>query len=279
MESEATTAIACGTVDRLLKGRGSFAKRGSHPDRIHGAWFPPRAVHGLSGYRGGMNEHDAMPTRLRIDFVSDVVCPWCAIGLASLEQALQRLAGEVEAEIHFQPFELNPGMAREGEDIAEHLQRKYGMMPEERMAASQAMIRERGAALGVVFDMDRRQRTWNTFDAHRLLHWAGIEGRQRELKYALLHAYFAEGRNVGDHDTLADIAAGADLPADRAREILAGDDYADEVRRDEQYFLQAGIQAVPAIILDRKHLVSGGQPPEVFEQALRQVAAGKHGKA
>ena len=213
-----------------------------------------------------------VPTRLRIDFVSDVVCPWCAIGLASLEQALQRMAGEVEAEIHFQPFELNPQMAPEGEDIAEHLSRKYGM-PQEQVAANQEAIRERGAELGVVFDMDKRQRTWNTFDAHRLLHWAGLEGRQRELKHALLRAYFAEGRNVSDHGTLVDIAAGAGLPVDRAREILAGNEYADEVRRDEQYFLQAGIHAVPAIILERKHLVSGGQPPEVFEQALRQVAA------
>jgi predicted DsbA family dithiol-disulfide isomerase len=221
-----------------------------------------------------MNEHAALPVRLRIDFVSDVVCPWCAIGLASLEQALERLAGEVEADIHFQPFELNPGMGAEGEDILEHLSRKYGMPPAQ-VAANQEAIRARGAELGFAFDMDRRQRTWNTFDAHRLLHWAALEGRQRELKHALLRAYFTEGRNVGDHATLLDVAAGAGLSADGAREVLAGDAYADEVRRDEQYFLQAGIHAVPAVIIERRHLVSGGQPPEVFEQALRQVAAAK----
>ena len=218
------------------------------------------------------------PVSLRIDFVSDVVCPWCAIGLASLEEALGRVGDEVAADIHFQPFELNPQMGPEGEDIVEHLSRKYGMA-ETQVAANQEAIRERGAALGFVFDMDKRQRTWNTFDAHRLLHWAGLEGRQRELKHALLRAYFTEGRNVSDQATLAEIAAGAGLSADRARDILAGDAYADEVRRDEQYFLQAGIQAVPAIILDRRHLVSGGQPPEVFEQALRQVAAAKRGAA
>jgi predicted DsbA family dithiol-disulfide isomerase len=223
-----------------------------------------------------MNAHVAPPVRLRIDFVSDVVCPWCAIGLASLEQALARLEGEVEAEIHFQPFELNPRMGAQGEDIVEHLSRKYGMPPAQ-VAANQEAIRARGAALGFVFDMEKRQRTWNTFDAHRLLHWAALEGRQRELKHALLRAYFTEGRNVGDRDTLAEIAAGAGLPADKAREVLAGDAYAEDVRRDEQYFLQAGIQAVPAIILERRHLVSGGQPPEVFEQALRQVAAAKRG--
>jgi predicted DsbA family dithiol-disulfide isomerase len=223
-----------------------------------------------------MSEPAASPVRLRIDFVSDVVCPWCAIGLASLEQALSRLESEVEADIHFQPFELNPQMGAEGEDIVEHLSRKYGM-PAGQVAANQEAIRERGASLGFDFDMGKRQRTWNTFDAHRLLHWAALEGRQRELKHALLRAYFTEGRNVSDHDTLVDIASGAGLSAAKTREILAGDACADEVRRDEQYFLQAGIHAVPAIILERKHLISGGQPPEVFEQALRQVAASKRG--
>jgi predicted DsbA family dithiol-disulfide isomerase len=225
-----------------------------------------------------MSDSGHAPVPLRIDFVSDVVCPWCAIGLASLEEALKRFDGEVAADIHFQPFELNPQMGAEGEDIAEHLSRKYGM-PAGQVAANQEMIRERGAALGFAFDMDKRQRTWNTFDAHRLLHWAALEGRQRELKHALLRAYFTEGRNVSDHATLVEIAASAGLPTDKARDILAGDAWADEVRRDEQYFLQAGIHAVPAIILDRKHLISGGQPPEVFEQALRQLAAAKRGAA
>lgn len=216
------------------------------------------------------------PVPLRIDYVSDVVCPWCAIGLASLEHALQSLAGEVEADIHFQPFELNPTLGPEGEDIVEHLSRKYGMPPAQ-VVANQEAIRARGAELGFHFDMARRQRTWNTFDAHRLLHWAAPRGRQRELKHALLRAYFSEGRNVSDRDTLVEVAASAGLPADGAREVLAGDAYADEVRRDEQYFLQAGIHAVPAIILERRHLVSGGQPPEVFERALRHVAAEKRG--
>lgn len=218
-----------------------------------------------------MNE-PAAPTRLRIDFVSDVVCPWCAVGLASLEQALERVRGEVEADIHFQPFELNPQLGAEGEDAVGHLEKKYGMTAEQ-AAANQEVIRQRGAALGFTFDMQRRTRIYNTFDAHRLLHWAGLEGRQRELKHALLRAYFSEGRNVSDHDTLVDIAAAVGLPAQRALEILASNAYEQEVRADEQYFLQAGIHAVPAVIIDRKHLVSGGQPPEVFEQALRQVAA------
>ncbi len=213
---------------------------------------------------------------LRIDFVSDVVCPWCAIGLASLEQALQRTQGEVAADIHFQPFELNPQLPAEGEGIGEHLQRKYGMDPAQ-LADNQERIRARGAALGFVFDFNARSRIWNTFDAHRLLHWAGIEGGQRALKHALLQAYFSEGRNVADHATLVDIASGAGFDAGRAQAILTSDDYAAEVREAERFFTRNGINGVPAVIIERKHLVSGGQPVEVFERALREIAAGLPG--
>lgn len=211
---------------------------------------------------------------LRIDFVSDVVCPWCAIGLASLEQAIERVRGDVRVDIHFRPFELNPQMRPEGEDIAEHLQRKYGMSPEQ-LAANQEAIRQRGAALGFTFDMDRRSRTYNTFDAHRLLHWAGIEGRQSALKHALLRAYFTEGRNVADHQVLQEVARDVGLPEDRARAILASDEYAGDVRVEERFFQQHGINAVPAIIIEQRHLISGGQPVDVFERALREIGAAK----
>lgn len=221
-----------------------------------------------------MPETAQSPARLRIDFVSDVVCPWCAIGLASLEKALERTRGEVEAEIHFQPFELNPQLGAEGEDAAEHLQQKYGM-PAAQLAANQEAIRQRGADLGFTFG--ERRRIHNTFDAHRLLHWAGDAGMQRELKHALLRAYFTDGRDVSDHATLADIANSVGLPAERAREILASDTFTDDVRTVEQFFLKQGIHAVPAVIIDRKHLVSGGQPVEVFERALREIAAAKRG--
>ena len=223
-----------------------------------------------------MSDAPTTPIRLRIDFVSDVVCPWCAVGLMSLEKALERTRGEVEADIHFQPFELNPQLGPEGEDAVEHLQKKYGM-PAAQLEANQQAIRSRGAELGFTFDMERRRHIYNTFDAHRLLHWAESEGHQRELKHALLRAYFTEGGNVSDHDSLVGIATAVGLPADRARDILASDEYAKDVRIVEQYFTDAGIRGVPAIILERKHLVSGGQPVEVFEQALRQVAAEKRG--
>ena len=219
------------------------------------------------------------PVSLRIDFVSDVSCPWCAVGLASLQRALQQLDGEVAAEIHFQPFELNPQMAAEGEDSTAHLVRKYGSSAQQ-IDANREMIRERGAAVGFTFNMDRRSRVYNTFDAHRLLHWAALEGNELALKQALLRAYFTDGENVGDHGTLVRLAAGVGLDATRARQILAGQAYADEVRKQEQYYVSRGIQSVPATIVNDQHLISGGQPPEAFEQALRQiVASAKFGSA
>ncbi len=211
-------------------------------------------------------------TSVRIDFVSDVSCPWCAVGLASLQQALKHLDGEVTADIHFQPFELNPQMPAEGEDATEHLVRKYGSSAEQ-IDANREAIRARGAAVGFTFNMDRRSRVYNTFDAHRLLHLAELEGHQLALKQALLRAYFTEGEDVSAHDTLVRIASDAGLNADRARQILAGSEFADEVRTQEEFFTSRGIHSVPATIVNCQHLISGGQPPEAFEQALRQIAA------
>lgn len=213
-----------------------------------------------------------MTKQLKIDFVSDVSCPWCAIGLQSLQQALERLRGEVDAELHFQPFELNPQMPEQGQDAVEHLTEKYGITPEQARENGE-MIRERGAALGFEFRMDLRKRVYNTFDAHRLLHWAGLEGRQLALKPALLRAYFTDGENPASHEVLARLAGEAGLDAQRAREILASDAYAQETRAQERFYLEQGIHSVPAVIINERYLVSGGQPPEVFEQALRQVAA------
>ncbi|MBK1714609.1 DsbA family oxidoreductase [Rubrivivax gelatinosus] len=208
--------------------------------------------------------------QLRIDFVSDVVCPWCAVGLAALESALERLAGEVQAEIHVRPFELNPDMAAEGEAIDEHLQRKYGGAPEQ-FAAVRRTLAERGAAVG--FSFGERTRIWNTFDAHRLLHGASLQGRGLELKRALLAAYHGEGRNPGDHAELVRIATSVGLDAAWAAALLASDEHAEAVRTEEQRWLALGIHSVPAVVVNERHLISGGQPPEVFEQALREIAA------
>ncbi len=209
---------------------------------------------------------------IKIDFVSDVVCPWCAVGLKSLEQALQNLGDDVAVELHFQPFELNPKMAPEGEDIIEHIAHKYGSSPAQ-IKQNQEAIRERGAALGFTFNMDKRNRIVNTFDAHRLLHWAALEGSQGELKQALLAAYFTDGRDVSSRDVLVDVASSVGLDAGEARRVLDENRYAQDVRAQEQFYQSQGVRAVPSVIINDRYLVQGGQPPEVFEQTLRQVAA------
>lgn len=209
---------------------------------------------------------------LRIDFVSDVACPWCAIGLNALERALERIGGDVAVEIHFQPFELNPTMPPEGANAAQYLKSKYGLS-DAQLAANRARIVALGAAAGFVFGA--REHVWNTFDAHRLLHWADVEGApgtQRALKHALLKAYHGQGRNPGAHDVLLELAAEVGLPVERAREVLQSSAFTDEVRAAEQFWQEAGISSVPATVIDRRHLISGGQPAEVFEQALRQLA-------
>lgn len=220
-----------------------------------------------------------MTTPLKIDFVSDISCPWCAIGLKSLDQALERVAGDIRVELHFQPFELNPRMGPAGQEITEHITEKYGITPEQ-ADANRENIRLRGEQLGFSFskaDQPGGGRSWiyNTFDAHRLLHWAGLEGadKQRALKEALLKAYFTDGENPASHDVLARVAGEVGLDTARAQELLASNLFADEVREREQFYLTQGIHSVPAVIINDRHLISGGQPPEVFEQALRQIAA------
>jgi len=214
------------------------------------------------------------PRTLKIDFVSDVVCPWCAIGLSSLEIALSKLDGEVAAELHFQPFELHPDMGPEGAEVVPYLSKKYGMTAEQ-VARNQQAIAERGAAVGFEFRMDRRGRTWNTFDAHRLLHWAGEVGaaRQRALKHALLAAHFTEGENPGAREVLLRCAGRAGLDARRAAAVIDSDQYAQAVRDQERLFAQAGITSVPSVIVNDRYLIQGGQPPEIFEQSLREIAA------
>ena len=213
-----------------------------------------------------------MTTRMKIDFVSDVSCPWCVIGLRALEEALARIGPELELEFEFQPFELNPHMATEGQDLDEHIMQKYGMSPAD-TARNREAIRARGAELGFEFRLDKRDRIYNTFDAHRLLAWAVGEGRQRELKNALFETYFTHGLSPSDHAVLAAAAGRAGLDESRAAAVLASDEFGAEVREREQFYQQQGIHAVPAVIFNDRHLLQGGQPSAVFEQALREIAA------
>jgi predicted DsbA family dithiol-disulfide isomerase len=212
------------------------------------------------------------PHTLRVDFVSDIVCPWCAVGLHSLLAAAERVP-EVQLDLHFHPFELNPQMGPEGEDLREHLQRKYGGGPAQ-FDQVHEMLRQRGAALGFAFS-PARTRIVNTRDAHRLLHWAGLkeDGSQQRLKTALLHAYFSEGRDVSSRSVLLEVATACGLDAAATAEVLESGQFGDEVAAAERQIQAQGINSVPAIVFEQQHLVQGGQPVETFEQVLRQLAA------
>lgn len=213
-----------------------------------------------------------MTQHVKIDFVSDVVCPWCIIGLGGLQEALNRTADVIEADIEFQPFELNPDMPAEGQNMAEHIAQKYGSSAEE-SAANRAMIRGRAADVGFDYRVSEHSRIYNTFDAHRLLHWARSAGRQKQLKLALFKAYFTDGENVSDPETLIAAAVSAGLDGNEAREVLVSGRYAEDVRAAEQLWLSRGIHSVPAIVINEKWLISGGQPADAFESALRNIAA------
>ena len=215
-----------------------------------------------------------MPHRLQIDFVSDVSCPWCAIGLAALEQALEGLHGEVDAALHFQPFELNPNLPPGGQDITEHLTQKYDSTPEEQ-AEARERIRRRGTEAGFEFHPEGRGRVYNTFNVHRLLHWAGAEhpDLQRDLKKALLVACHGQRQSMESHEVLLQAVRQAGLPEARAGAVLASDAFADAVRERQAFYAARGIRSVPAIVINDRHLISGGQPAAVFEKALREIAA------
>ena len=217
-----------------------------------------------------------MTAHLKIDFVSDVACPWCAVGLGALEQALDELQNEISADIHFQPFELNPHMPPGGEDLVEHLGKKYGSTAEQQSQMYQN-IKARGAEVGFAFHPTGRGRIFNTFDAHRLLHWTEVTqggDAQRRLKKALLDAYQGRGEVIDSHEVLLAIVKAEGLNEQEARDLLQSDMYAQEVRAKENFYTSAGIHSVPAVIINDKHLISGGQPAAVFAKALREIAAG-----
>jgi predicted DsbA family dithiol-disulfide isomerase len=216
-----------------------------------------------------------MSVKMKIDFVSDVACPWCAVGLGALEQAIERLGEEVKVELQFQPFELNPDMPAGGQDLDEHLTEKYGSTPEQRVEIRDT-IRRRGEEVGFTFSAEGRGRIYNTLDSHRLLHWAKYTGRpgsQYALKKALLEAYQGRAENIESPEVLLAAVAKVGLPVGQARAILQSKEYETEVRALEEFYRRAGIHAVPAVIINDRHLISGGQPADVFERALREIVA------
>jgi len=209
---------------------------------------------------------------LKLDIVSDISCPWCIIGYQALQQALTTLAPDITADINWQPFELNPAMPPEGQDLVEHLTEKYGINAAQ-IEQNRAMIRERGSDLGYQFSNSAGGRIYNTFDAHRLLHWAKKLGKQTQLKLAFFDLYFKHSGDPSNHQQLLEVVGNVGLDVQAAKQVLDSTQYEQEVRERQKFYQSQGISSVPAVIINDKHLISGGQPAEAFEQALREIAS------
>ncbi|MDX1588588.1 MAG: DsbA family oxidoreductase [Oleiphilaceae bacterium] len=210
-------------------------------------------------------------TPIRIDIVSDVACPWCAIGYARLEQAMEALKDELDFHIEWHAFELNPDRASDGEPILQALSRKYGRSEAE-MEQAQSDMMAIAEDLGLNFTRMQSRFTRNTFDAHRLLKWAGDQGRQTALKKAFFEAYFGYAEDISDHEVLLRWTESAGLDAAAAREVLESKDYAEAVLRDEAHYQKAGISGVPAFIINQKYLISGAQEADYLSVTLRDIA-------
>lgn len=214
-----------------------------------------------------------MKPTIKIDFVSDVACPWCAVGLGNLNKAMHQFGDKANFEIHFRAFELNPNMPKGGQDTIEHLTQKYGMSADQ-VKANQSQIRMKALEAGFEFHPEGRKRVYNTFDAHRLLYWASKEydlARQAALKKELLNTYFCLAVSMDDHQNLLNAAQRAGLDPERAKQVLDANEFADEVRQEEVRYTNAGIHSVPSIILNEKYLVQGAQPTESFVSAFEQL--------
>ena len=214
-----------------------------------------------------------MKPTIKIDYVSDVACPWCAVGLGNLNLAIAQLSDQVNFEVHFHPFELNSNMPVGGQDAIEHLTEKYGLTADQ-VKANQANIRAKALEAGFAFHPEGRKRVYNTFDCHRLLYWAAKEydlQKQASLKIELLNTYFCLAVNLDDQENLLDAVMRAGLDKDRAHEILKSKEFSNEVREEESTYTGVGINSVPAIILDNQYLLQGAQPPQSFVNAFEQL--------
>ncbi|MEP2103400.1 MAG: DsbA family oxidoreductase [Parasphingorhabdus sp.] len=204
---------------------------------------------------------------ITVDIVSDVVCPWCIIGYKKLEQAMQRFEGRAEFALAWHAFELNPNMPSEGQDINEHMAQKYGATPEQ-SKANRERLRNAGSDLDFEFSYHENMRMVNTFDAHRVLHWAGETGKQTALKLALFKAHFTDGKDVSDHEILIEVAGSIGLDEKRVRDLLGSDMFAAEVRAVETQWQDRFISGVPAFIFNKKFMVPGAQDSDVFAQII-----------
>lgn len=211
-----------------------------------------------------------MKAPLNIQFVSDIMCPWCVVGLGNLNKALEQLNDKIDTTLTFQPFELNPTMPAEGQNFNEHIIEKYGISKAQ-SDQNRAMIQERGQEVDFEFNFTDKSRMRNSFDAHRLLHWAQLEEKQTELKMAMFTAHFTHNQDVSDHQVLATLAASIGLDATVAQGILRDNHFADEVRRQQKLWHKSGVTSVPTVIINNAYAISGGQPVEVFKSAIEEI--------
>jgi len=210
-------------------------------------------------------------TELKLDIVSDIACPWCAIGYARLEEAVEALKDEMDFSIQWHAFELNPDPGAQAEPILPALARKYGRSEAE-VRDNQDQMMDVARDLGLNFEKLQERYTRNTFDAHRLVKWAGDQGRQTDMKMACFEAYFGRAENISDTGVLVSCAESAGLDGNQAKAVLDSDQYAEAVREDEAKYQQAGVSAVPAYIINQTYLISGAQEPATLIQAFREIA-------
>ncbi|ESA34111.1 thioredoxin [Leptolyngbya sp. Heron Island J] len=212
-----------------------------------------------------------MKTTVKIDFISDIVCPWCIIGYKRLEKAMQMVEDTVTFELHWHPFELNPAMPQDGENLREHLAKKYGTTLEGSIAARQRLT-DMGAELGFTFNYYDEMRMYNTFKAHQLLHWAKKYDKQTDLHLKLFAAYFSEQQAVDDTEVLLAATTQIGLDSHKARAVLDSAQYAKDVKSIEAAWMSRGVQAVPAVIFNEQYLISGAQPTAVFKAQIEELA-------
>ncbi|WP_293576309.1 DsbA family oxidoreductase [Phaeobacter sp.] len=205
---------------------------------------------------------------VKLDILSDPICPWCYIGKTHLDKALAE-AGDHPFVIEWHPFQLNPDMPREGMDRRAYLEGKFG--GKDGAVRAYAPVVEHAEKAGLSINFEAMQRTPNTLDAHRLIHWAGIEGKQNDVVDALFQAYFVDAKDIGDKDILADIAAGAGMDRDVTLRLLAGDTEIDDIKNRDAHSREMGVSSVPTFIIANQHAVPGAQQPDLWAQVIADI--------
>jgi predicted DsbA family dithiol-disulfide isomerase len=205
-----------------------------------------------------------------LDILSDPVCPWCYIGKANLDRALER-SGDHPLAVEWHPFQLNPDMPAEGADRKTYLEQRLGGPA--RAVAAYRNVLEHATQAGITLNLDRIERIPNTLDAHRLIHWAGLEGAQTRVVSSLFTAYWTEGRDIGDPEVLCDIADGAGLDAAMIARLLASEADRDDIRARDANARSQGVTGVPTFIVGRRHAVSGAQPPDLWDRVIAEIRA------